>query len=209
LPRKPQTEEEQAEIRARVVQVAREIYDADGYTAVTMRNVARRIGYSPAALYRYFDNHLALVRSVWQDAVELMQAEARQAADAAGTPIGKIRALMRSYADFARNHPAAFRSTFMQVSIPGADGDLFNAEGSLPAIDPRRGTAYQPLREATAAAIAAGELVDRDPDLVAQTIWGAMHGVVALEFNFGQFPLEDWDCRVDAAMEVVLRGLRP
>lgn len=209
MPKKPQTEEEQAEIRARVVQVAREIYDADGYTAVTMRNVARRTGYSPAALYRYFDNHLSLVRSIWQDAVDLMQAEAREAAAAADTPIGKIEALMRSYADFAHNHPAAFRSTFLQVAIPGADGELFTAEGSLPSLDPREGTAYRPMREAVAAAMAAGQLREMDVDLAAQTIWGTIHGVVALEFNFGQFPLEDARERLDQAMAVVLRGMAP
>ncbi len=207
MPKKPQTEEEQAEIRARVVQVAREIFDSEGYGAVTMRNVARRTGYSPAALYRYFDNHLALVRSIWQDAVDLMQAEAKQAADACDTPLAKIEALMRSYADFAHNHPAAFRSTFLQVSIPGADGELFNTEGSLPSLDPREGTAYRLLREATAAAIAAGELQDGDPDLAAQTFWGTIHGVVAMEFNFGQFPLEDARKRLDAAMAAVLRGM--
>ncbi len=45
--------------------------------------------------------------------------------------------------------------------------------------------------------------------MAAQTFWGAIHGVVALEFNFGQFPLEDARGRLDEAMAVVLRGMAP
>src|SRR5687767_10960523 len=69
VPKEPQTPDEQGEIRPRVLHVAREVYDTEGYAAVTMRNVARRSGYSPAAFYRYFSSHLEHVRSMWQDAV--------------------------------------------------------------------------------------------------------------------------------------------
>jgi AcrR family transcriptional regulator len=207
LPKKPQTPDEQAQIRARILQVAREIYANEGYPAVTMRNVARQSGYSSAALYRYFSSHLELVRGIWQDAVDRMRNDAKAAFDSHEDPIDRVVAVLRSYANFAATAPAAFRSTFLQTQVPGEDGQLLQHEGPLPNLNPRDGTSYRLLREAISQAIAAGRMIPTDVDIAAQTLWGAIHGIVALPFNFPRFPFGDNRERLEAALRIIVRGM--
>ena len=58
-PRK--TEEEQAEIRQRIVRTATALFTSEGYGAVSMRRIAKDIGLSPMAIYSYFPSKLAIL----------------------------------------------------------------------------------------------------------------------------------------------------
>ena len=207
MPRKPQTPAEQAQTRDRILQVAREVYDTEGYEAVTMRNIARRSGYSPAALYRYFSNHLELVRGIWQDAVDRMRDDAEAVFAAHDDPLERVVAVLRSYANFAATEPAAFRSTFLQTQVRGEDAGVFQREGPLPNLDPREGTSYRLLREALSQAIAAGRIMRMDVDMAAQTLWGTIHGIVALPFHFKNFPFAKDDARLETALHMIVRGM--
>jgi AcrR family transcriptional regulator len=189
------------------LEVARQVYDTEGYAAVTMRNIARRSGYSPAALYRYFSSHLELVRGIWQDAVEKMRDDAESAFAAQQDPLERVVAVLRSYANFAAAEPAAFRSTFLQTGVPGGDAELFQREGPLPNLDPREGTSYRLLRQAITQAIAAGRMMPMDVDIAAQTLWGTVHGIVALPFHFRRFPLGEDSERLEAALQMIVRGM--
>ncbi|MCT2559414.1 TetR/AcrR family transcriptional regulator [Tsuneonella sp. YG55] len=207
MPKKPKTPAEQAQTRARILQVARKVYAEEGYTAVTMRNIARQSGYSPAALYRYFSNHLELVRSIWQDAVDRMRDDALAAFAAHEDPMDRVVAVLRSYATFATAESTAFRLTFLQAKVPGEDAELFKREGPLPNLDPREGTSYRLLKEAILQAIAAGRMTPVDVDIAAQTLWGAIHGIVALPFNFPRFPLAKDNERLEFALRMMVRGM--
>lgn len=207
MPKKPQTPAEQAQTRNRILQVAREIYANEGYSGVTMRNVARASGYSSAALYRYFSNHLELVRGIWQDAVDRMRTDSEAAFDAHEDPVDRVVAVLRSYANFAATAPAAFRSTFLQTQVSGEDGQLLQREGPLPNLDPRDGTSYRLLREAISQAVAAGRMRPNDVDIAAQTLWGAIHGIVALPFHFPRFPFGNDQERLEAALRMIVRGM--
>lgn len=207
MPKKPQTTEEQGQIRARILEVARQVYNTEGYAAVTMRNVARQSGYSPAALYRYFGNHLELVRGIWQDAVDKMRDDAERAFAAHDDPVERVVAVLRSYANFAATEPAAFRSTFLQTGVPGDDAHLFQREGPLPNLDPREGTSYRLIRQSIAQAVAAGRMMPMNVDIAAQTLWGTVHGIVALPFHFRRFPLGDGSERLEAALLMIVRGM--
>lgn len=207
LPRKAQTPAEHAQVRARILRIAREVYDAEGYSAVTVRNIARRCGYSPAALYRYFDSHLDLIRGVWQDAVDRMRDNTEAAYARQDDPLERVIGILRAYAQFAAREPAAFRSTFLQSQIPGGDSEQVRREGPLPELNVREGTSYRLLREAITEAIEAGRMIPLDPDLASQTFWGAIHGVIALRFNFPRFSLHDADERLEAALEMIVRGM--
>lgn len=61
--------------------VAREILVSAGPTGLTVAAVARRLGVSPPALYRYFDGKDGLVRAVYDDLVTDLIAFVRAAMD--------------------------------------------------------------------------------------------------------------------------------
>jgi AcrR family transcriptional regulator len=49
-----------AEKRARIIEAAESVFQAEGLEGATLRSIAARAGYTPAALYFHFDSKEAL-----------------------------------------------------------------------------------------------------------------------------------------------------
>jgi len=107
-----------AEIRA----TARRLLLQGGHPAVTISAVAREMGMTGPAVYRYYASHEALVDALTADCYdELVQVLllARDAAQA--TPAARLLALSRALRAWAVAHPAEFGLMFASP-IPGAQG---------------------------------------------------------------------------------------
>jgi len=196
MPKPKQTLQAHAEVRARLIGIAREIYSLEGPDAVTMRQVGRRAGYSTAALYRYFADHDALVRAMWRDTVERLGDRIAAAGAGQQDPLHRIRAILATYADFAARDATAFRVSFLHLARPGAIVE----ESGMAAI-------FLVLRTAVAAARQWGQIRPVDPDLCAQTLWAIIHGAVALDQTIADFPFSDRTLRVTEAIETAIRGI--
>ena len=68
----------EAEIKA----TARRLLVEEGVEALTLRAIAREMGMSAPALYRYFDSHEALMEAVVQDLLDELVAVLQAARDA-------------------------------------------------------------------------------------------------------------------------------
>jgi AcrR family transcriptional regulator len=92
--------------RDQVVRAARDLAEAGGWSDVTMRRLAGRLGVSQPVLYSAFDGRQALI-----DAVALAGfgdlATALESADAS------LGARMQAYLDFAAAHPRVYEVMFM------------------------------------------------------------------------------------------------
>ena len=53
---KERQERERQAVRAAILSAARDLFLSEGYRNVSMRKIAERIEYSPAAIYSYFDS---------------------------------------------------------------------------------------------------------------------------------------------------------
>ena len=60
----PRREREGNELREKILGVTRSLLVEGGVEAVTMREVARRVEYSPAALYQHFADKEALIHEL-------------------------------------------------------------------------------------------------------------------------------------------------
>ena len=54
MPPKPKTELERQQLRTLIMEAARELFVVRGVGAVTMREIAKRIGYSATSIYLHF-----------------------------------------------------------------------------------------------------------------------------------------------------------
>lgn len=111
-----------AEIKA----TARRLLVADGPTALTLRAIAREMGLTAPALYRYFDSHEELVAGLCEEVLAEITATLKQARDTVSTddPIGRLRALCRAYRRWGLDHPQEFQLVFATVGEakpPGHD----------------------------------------------------------------------------------------
>jgi AcrR family transcriptional regulator len=79
---------------------------------LSLRELAREVGVSPAAVYRHFPNKDALLAALGREGLEMLGAAQRAAYDAAGRGAGGFIETGRAYVRFALAHPALFRVTF-------------------------------------------------------------------------------------------------
>jgi AcrR family transcriptional regulator len=108
--------------------IARQQIAEEGTTGFSLGAVARTMGLTPPALYRYFDSRDDLVTTLIIEAYDSM-GEAMETA-AAGLPeddtAGRLLALMRAYRGWALEHPEAYA---LMYGASGADVDLSGERG--------------------------------------------------------------------------------
>jgi AcrR family transcriptional regulator len=170
-------EREKLELKGRILDAARELFAAEGYDAVTMRKIAERIEYSPTAIYAHFKDKNALIRELCESDF-LAFAQAFVGFLTVEDPIERLRRAGSAYVEFAVENPQHYRLMFMTQRPPIEDEDTSGAN------DPSR-NAYAFLRATVAEAIDKGRFRPEltDANLIAQTIWAALHGTVALQIT--------------------------
>ena len=198
---------ERHETRDLILSAARDMFAQDGYDAVTMRAIAERIEYTPTALYHHFENKQALLSELCQRDFEGL-ARHFQGQATATDPVERILAVGEAYLRFAEQYPSQYRFMFMTVLPRPAHDERYIAESRD---NPER-NAYAFLRDACRAAIDAGRMrpeID-DPDLYAQMLWGAVHGLISLRIAKQHSDWVPWrELRVTArlTMRALMRGL--
>jgi AcrR family transcriptional regulator len=196
---------EKEELREQILDAARHMFVERGYDAVTMRGIAERIEYSPTAIYLYFEDKETLIRAIC-DADFGALAGHFQTIAGIKDPILRIRAIGRTYADFAREHPNQYRLMFM-TPLPGEPADRTSLERGNPEQD-----AYAFLRLAVSDAIQQKRLLPKhtDPDLMSQILWSGIHGVVSLRIakcSDEWVPWRDETTIIDTMIDTLIRGL--
>jgi len=108
-----------AEIKA----TARTLLVAEGPEALTLRAIARAMGMTAPALYRYFDSHEALVGACCMDLLDEITETLERARDAVGTddPVGRLTAACRAFRDWSLTHRREFQLVFQRLSCPMLD----------------------------------------------------------------------------------------
>jgi AcrR family transcriptional regulator len=186
---------------------ARELFAAKGFEAVTMRQIAERIEYTPTAIYHHFANKQALVEELCQLDFEQLRTHMHQAASIAD-PIERIRRVGERYLAFAMQYPNHYRFMFMTVVPPSdPESELMQERRGNPDRD-----AYAFLRQACVEAIAQGHLRPEfeDPDELTQICWSMLHGMISLrlvKYHSSWVPWTDIEAAAKKAIDALFRGI--
>jgi len=198
-------EREREELRTRILDAARELFVTEGIERVSMRRIAERIEYSPTAIYGHFKDKEALLQELCAVDFGALAGRFREIG-AIADPIERISASGRAYVEFGLRNPSHFRLMFMTPH------DHTKGEENLA----RRGNpeedAYAFLKQAVVDGLASGRFREGldDAELLAQTLWAGVHGVISLEIANARDPWVDWrpvDARVEAMVGAMVRGL--
>lgn len=166
-----------------------------GVERLNLRDLARRVGVSPAAPYRHFADKGALVRAVAADIAARYAAELEQATAAAPPDaLSQFRASGIAAVRFAVRHPAHFRVAY-EHGIVGDNDDLAAARAGL------------------AAAQAAGEIAPLPLDDILLTARCAIYGLsrMIVDGQLGDAPITvaRADAMANAVTEVLGCGFVP
>jgi AcrR family transcriptional regulator len=195
--RERQRRETLAEIKARAMDQVAE----GGAAAVSLNAIARAMGMSPAALYRYFESRDALLAELVVEAYGSLADALDQAADGApGADGARLVAVARAYRAWALAHPNSYLLIFQTSSGSGLDLDpdrtVAAAQRSmdvfLAALDgPGAGSdaGQADLDPELASQIQAWGQRARPPDLPTGQLylglltWTRLHGLISLELG--------------------------
>jgi AcrR family transcriptional regulator len=97
--------------RDRIFKAARRLFDEKGLEGVSLRNVAKKIGITPMAIYRHFEDKEALVDALVLDG--LAEWSARVEALPPGKGLEKIMQIGEAYLDFALKEPRRYEAAFL------------------------------------------------------------------------------------------------
>ncbi|MEO8724298.1 MAG: TetR/AcrR family transcriptional regulator [Sphingobium sp.] len=165
------TETQICEARDRIVRIAERQAVELGMERVSMHSIARALGWSATALYRYFENKDAILAAARTAALDRLSDLLEAAMGGAGDIWSRSREVGNAYIDFAFQNPEAYRLIF-ELSQPD--------DGVYPALDAANARGRSNMIRYVETMVAEGAL-DADPELLAYTFWAALHGVVSLK----------------------------
>jgi len=181
----------------------------DGIEAVTMREIAKRIEYTPTAIYHHFRDKQALIEELCLIDFRAL-AIAFQKIGRIEDPGERLRRIGLAYVDYALGHPSHYRFMFMTPK-PSMPASSFGVSDGDP-----NSHAYGVLRETVAEGIAAGRFRPEfsDPDELAQVLWAGVHGIASLHVVKGgkgdhiawRDPRETARAMVDVLMRGTMRN---
>ncbi len=185
-----------AKLRAEILEAARDIFVKEGYENFSMRALADRIGYTPAATYKHFKSKSDIFSHLSEESfAALMEASASVKSIHAEDPVDQLKRGMLAYVNFGLENPDHYRIAFV-LQQPATT----NA--------PKPNAAFANLTSRVQSCIDAGRFRSGDTELMAQSLWAAAHGITSLLIQKPSFP---WVARrklITQVIESAIEGLR-
>jgi AcrR family transcriptional regulator len=197
---KERQEREREAMGRAILDAARELFVAEGYQNVSIRKIAEKIEYSPAAIYGYFPSKDDIFLALAEEGFRLLFACAHESVEE--TPsLDSIRLGFQRFYQFSKTHPEYFALMFVDRSVPRISRD-WNRFGFV-----------RDMRETMAAGIqtvidAGGFPPNTNPESVFRILMAAVHGVAVMRLCERLSPGEDSDALAHDTLEAALTGLR-
>lgn len=187
------------DLRRQILDTARHLLVTEGYNSLSMRKIARAIGYSATSIYLHFESKDALVHTLIEEGMAQKYEKLRAIVEAYPEDlIGRLEALCRGYIAFGIENPEYYEIMYMLHPVQMA---RFPAEKYRRA---RRNleVIVQTLQKGAEQNL----LYVEDPLVAASAIWAALHGAVSLLFSRRMDVRIDRQTFIDALIAQTLRS---
>jgi AcrR family transcriptional regulator len=106
---KQRREREKQEVRQGILTAAREIALHEGWQAVTIRNIAERIEYSPSMIYEYVANKEAILLELHREGFRLLAFSLKTAKSSSEDYEERVISMAEAYWEFAMRYPELYQ----------------------------------------------------------------------------------------------------
>src|SRR5512145_1474776 len=114
---KERQEREREAVSRAILDAARDLFVAEGYHNVSIRKIAERIEYSPAAIYGYFPSKDDIFFALAEEGFRmLLEPDPRCAQET--DLLQSIRGIFWRVYEFSKAHPEYFALMFVDRSVP-------------------------------------------------------------------------------------------
>ena len=201
---KERQERDREAVRRSILDAARELFVTEGFQNVSIRKIAERIEYSPAAIYGYFPSKDDIFFALAEEGFRLLGDPAALRRDPAlqtAPPLEQVRAVFWRLYEFSRDQPQYFALMFVERSVPriSREHERFAFAREM----------KQHIVGVLQACIDAGELPRTlNPTVAMRALTVGVLGVAVMRLAERLAPEEDADLLAADVLDVTLAGLR-
>ncbi len=198
---KERQERDREAVQRAILDAARDLFVSEGYANVSIRKIAERIEYSPAAIYGYFPCKDDIFFALAEEGFQLLGAPPERSTQGDRDPLQDLRqAFLRLY-EFSRQHPQYFALMFVDREVPrisqAYERFAFAREMKTRVIDLVR------------ACVDAGVFPPSTKPFAAfRVLSTAIFGVAVMRLSGRMAPGEDHEALARDAVETIIAGLR-
>jgi AcrR family transcriptional regulator len=186
--------------RRAILDAALELFIADGYAQVSIRNIAAKVEYSPGAIYGYFTSKDEIFFALAEEGFR--QLGARQLADApSDDPLDDVRAAAWRLYEFSKEQPEYFALVFLDRRVPRVSREYER----FAFISEMRSRLLAQVQRCIAEGAFPGTT---HAEVALRLLWAPVFGIAALRLSRRLAPAEDADALVRDAIDTTIAGIR-
>jgi AcrR family transcriptional regulator len=192
--------EARASRRREILDAALELFITHGYGQVSIRSIASRADYSPAAIYGYFTSKDDIFFALAEEGFRHLGA-GEQADEPSDDPLEDVHAIAWRLYEFSKEQPQYFTLVFLDRHVPRVSREYER----FAFISEMRRRAMARVERCVAAGLFPHSTA---ADLALRLLWAPIVGIVALKLS-NRLPGEvDADALVRDAIATTIAGIR-
>jgi AcrR family transcriptional regulator len=196
---KERQQRERDRIREAILAAARDLFVTEGYRNVSMRKIAERIEYSPAAIYSYFPSKDDIFFALAEEGFRLLADAGLAAATPTADPLERLRHGLLAFYEFSKSHPEYFELMFVDRSVPSLSQDFQRFEFF-------QDTTARAEADITACIERGVFAAGLNPAAALHVLWVGMLGAATIGLAQRLAPGEDPDALAHDLLETMLAG---
>ena len=186
--------------RRAILDAALELFIADGYAQVSIRNIAAKVEYSPGAIYSYFTSKDEIFFALAEEGFRQLGARQHTGAPSED-PLDDVRAAAWRLYEFSKEQPQYFALVFLDRRVPRVSREYER----FAFISEMRSRVLAQVERCIAEHVFPGTT---HAEVALRLLWAPIFGIAALRLSHRLAPAEDADALVRDAIDTTIAGIR-
>lgn len=206
MPKAPAAPEVVEAVRGRILREALFIINEEGYGSLSMRKLARRLGFTAKTIYNYYSNKDELYLMALIEGFQQLTREFRASYESNGSPVEKLHSAVHAYVRWGIENKHYYNIMFSMDTPKYAD---YLGTKMEPVADRQNRTA---LEVASISAAILTEIADYNGSLSREEVtyrllqlWSTLHGMVSLYISRVYLEVGDLKVAFERIIEDVLK----
>ncbi len=197
---KERQDRERQAVRQAILDAARDLFVSEGYRHVSIRKIAERIEYSPAAIYSYFPSKDDIFFALSEEGFRRLDAKVCGVLGH-DDPLEELRASWWAYYEFSKENREFFELMFVDRSVP----QITEQWTGLAFVHQILALAAGRIQRCIDAGIFPPHT---NAEVAMHQLWGALTGPAVIGSGCRLAPGEDPDALARDVLELVIAGLK-
>jgi AcrR family transcriptional regulator len=198
--RERQDRERQA-VHLAILDAARDLFVDEGYRNVSIRKIAERIEYSPAAIYSYFASRDDIFLALAEEGFHRLDEKVRAAGADTTTAVDLVRARWWAFYEFSQEQPAYFELMFVDRSVPRITQQWDGFELLQRMLSEAVSTIQRAIDEG-------GFPTTVNPNAAMHMLWACLIGPAVIGIRHRLASGEDYDALARDVLDATIAGLK-